>query len=292
MTLYIRTSIIIPTRNNEGTIFSTLKSVFDEIQANDEVIVVLNGSTDNTETIINQFSNDSRLKIIFSEPGRSRARNSGLHIAGGEFINFLDSDDEFIKGHVSRATNFLDNNPSYFAFADESLICQRDNKTKISIPYTDQINVHDLINTNIFEIASVVFRNRHIVYFLDSLEFNEDHIFWIENLLHKKVYFQKQVGSQKKITGQNTMLNYRSEMIGTRIVISAILQRDYGIIVEPNFFKTSWNIIKFLKCKAHLHQDLRALLYSEYKYQYLFASVLIHLPIFKFLIANRLKNHG
>lgn len=89
-----RVSVIIPTYNAEKTIESTLQSVLNQTWKNIEVIIVNDGSSDNTKNIISKYVDDPRINYIFQEnKGCSNAKNTGLKAATGDFIQYLDADD-------------------------------------------------------------------------------------------------------------------------------------------------------------------------------------------------------
>jgi glycosyltransferase involved in cell wall biosynthesis len=97
MTMQPFISIIIPAYNAEQYLTTTLTSVFNQTYTNFEVIVINDGSIDNTEAIlITLQQQEPRLKIISqTNQGISIARNTGIAQASGEFITFIDSDDRW-----------------------------------------------------------------------------------------------------------------------------------------------------------------------------------------------------
>lgn len=88
-------SVIIPAYNAEKTIERCLNSVINQTYNNLEIIVVNDGSTDNTETVVKSLAAvDGRVRLITIENGGvSHARNTGIDSAKGEYITFVDSDD-------------------------------------------------------------------------------------------------------------------------------------------------------------------------------------------------------
>ncbi|CAN5556217.1 glycosyltransferase [soil metagenome] len=101
-------SIIIPTYNRADFILETLESVFQQRYRNFEVIVIDDGSTDNTTEIINKIQ-DPRLRVTsIPNSERGAARNAGIRLAKGDYITFVDSDDLIY--------------PHYLTYALESLI--------------------------------------------------------------------------------------------------------------------------------------------------------------------------
>lgn len=88
-------SIIIPSYNRADTILKSVQSVLNQTYNNIEVIVVDDGSTDNTRAILQQIQ-DPRLKYVYQEnAGACVARNNGIDHARGDYIAFHDSDDTF-----------------------------------------------------------------------------------------------------------------------------------------------------------------------------------------------------
>lgn len=88
-------SIIIPIYNVEQYLPKTLENVLDQSFEEFELILVDDGSTDNSGKICDEFAyNDSRIKVIHQEnAGVSAARNTGIKVALGKYIGFVDSDD-------------------------------------------------------------------------------------------------------------------------------------------------------------------------------------------------------
>ena len=88
-------SIIIPCFNAEKTLENCLQSVVQQSYANLEIIIIDDGSTDETSLIYNKFqSNDERILVLKQQnSGVSKARNTGVKAATGDYICFVDSDD-------------------------------------------------------------------------------------------------------------------------------------------------------------------------------------------------------
>lgn len=96
-------SVVIPVYNAEKTLSSCLESVMNQTYANLEIIVVNDGSTDNSRTIIEDYAiEDSRIVVFEKEnAGLVQARKSGIDIASGKYIQYLDSDDTLHEDAVS-----------------------------------------------------------------------------------------------------------------------------------------------------------------------------------------------
>ncbi|KGE72383.1 glycosyltransferase family 2 protein [Limosilactobacillus reuteri] len=91
-------SVIIPAYNCEKTIIRAIRSTGVYLSNQIEVIVVNNGSTDNTETLIKkEAKNNKNIIYVESEKGVSNARNKGIEMVTAEWITFLDADDYLIN---------------------------------------------------------------------------------------------------------------------------------------------------------------------------------------------------
>ena len=101
-------SVIIPTYNSAILLPETLQSVLDQDIRDYEIIVVDDGSTDDTEKVLQPFM--KRIHYIRQENsgGPARPRNVGIHNARGKYLSFLDSDDVMLRGKLRRGAGFLD----------------------------------------------------------------------------------------------------------------------------------------------------------------------------------------
>ena len=94
-------SVIIPNYNGEKFIKEAIDSVLNQARVNVEVIVVDDGSTDNSKDLLEAYGN--RIKVFFQEnKGAPAARNLGIKNASADFIKFLDSDDVLTKDTLKR----------------------------------------------------------------------------------------------------------------------------------------------------------------------------------------------
>jgi glycosyltransferase involved in cell wall biosynthesis len=108
-------SIIVPTYNRADTIGRAIKSVQKQNIQDWELIIVDDGSTDDTVSVVDGI--DSRLKLIRQENrGFVHARNAGLQASTGKYIAFLDSDDEWLPYHLDLTVGFLE------AFPEEHFV--------------------------------------------------------------------------------------------------------------------------------------------------------------------------
>lgn len=112
-------SIVIPTYNRGYLIEPTINSILKSKNKDFEIIIVDDGSTDETEQIVEKFLSDRVFYHRKKNEERGAARNYGTRVARGKYINYFDSDDLMYVNHLSEAQNFINsqNNPEWFHLA-------------------------------------------------------------------------------------------------------------------------------------------------------------------------------
>jgi glycosyltransferase involved in cell wall biosynthesis len=96
-------SVVLPVFNRERSIGRAVQSVLRQTMSDLELVVIDDGSADHTSTVVSRYS-DPRLKFVklANNSGTSAARNAGISIARGEYIAFLDSDDEWLPDKLEQ----------------------------------------------------------------------------------------------------------------------------------------------------------------------------------------------
>ena len=131
-------SIIVPAYNVEKFIPRCIISLINQSLANIEIIIINDGSTDNTETICRQFANcDSRIKVVSqSNQKQGAARNKGIAIARGEYLSFVDADDWISIDFCEKMYNAAKSTNAQIACA--SIVRGNENHQKMLIEYFEQ----------------------------------------------------------------------------------------------------------------------------------------------------------
>lgn len=105
-------SIIMPVLNRKDTIMRAITSVINQTYVNWELIIVDDGSVDGTQKILEEMVQiDMRIKFVSNiyKKGVSGARNTGIKCSNGDYLAFLDSDDEWFEWHLLECMNALKN---------------------------------------------------------------------------------------------------------------------------------------------------------------------------------------
>ena len=123
-----KVSVIIPTYNRSKYVTKAIDSVLAQTYRDFEIIVVDDGSTDNTKEVLKPYTD--RIKYLYQEnTGVSAARNAGIRAAGGQWIAFLDSDDEWLPEKLSIQMDYLSRHNEIVAFITNVKFILPDNKS-------------------------------------------------------------------------------------------------------------------------------------------------------------------
>ena len=197
-------SIVIPAYNAEKYIEKTLESVFNQIFTDYEIIVVDDGSTDNTPNILTKYGDKITYIRQRNSGGPSSPRNRGIEIAKAEYIALFDSDDLMFEDKLRRQVNILDKNPEVSLVFSDFVILNEDGQQNKSMfekgPVKEIINsipqkkigcnvyrfeepIYDeILQNNFIGTSTVVFRKKDILeigIFNESLIGIEDRDMWL-----------------------------------------------------------------------------------------------------------------
>jgi glycosyltransferase involved in cell wall biosynthesis len=115
-----RVSVLIPTYNRAALLREALDSVFAQTFQDFEIIVVDDGSTDDTREVVGSYGPDVQYLFI-DHGGPARARNAGMQAARGEYLCYLDSDDLYYPHKLALQVDHLDRHPdSVMVYTDFS----------------------------------------------------------------------------------------------------------------------------------------------------------------------------
>lgn len=197
-------TVIVPCYNQSKYLPFTLESILNQSYQNWECIIIDDGSPDNTEDIAKIWCNkDKRFNYILQKNlGVSAARNKGISIANGDYVQFLDADDQLEVEKFEHQVHFLEQNPlvdiiygtsRYFFDGNNQLFAThfKGFSPAIELHYQDDNhNQLTVINTtNISTICATLYRKR---IFVDGLKFRdapyEDYLFHIECAFHKYLF--------------------------------------------------------------------------------------------------------
>jgi glycosyltransferase involved in cell wall biosynthesis len=182
----LRVSVIVPTYNYGGYLVDCVNSLFQQSEKNLEIIIVDDGSTDNTSEVVKSFN--GRVRYIYQEnKGLSAARNTGLKHASGDLVQLLDSDDLLGTDAIATKVEFLRRNPDVSVAVSPNYLFSSlgaDGRPVItgSWPlYRRSLDVH-LAHFNVAPVHAFLVRRdvtERVGYFDESLRACEDYDYWL-----------------------------------------------------------------------------------------------------------------
>lgn len=242
-------SVIVPVFNEQDYISATLDSIFNQNFEDYEIIVVDDGSTDDTLKIIEEKFADSDIahKIIHQKnSGVSAARNKGINEANGEYIVFVDGDDYLLTNHLSELYN------SDYDFSLIQMI-KKDNE-KLSNPHVydvDEIKAKDFIKLELgmevpFNFVQLSYKTdiirKNNLRFREDISYGEDSDFALRALI---------LGDSIKISNEITYyyIQHQESLINT----SKLKRFDFIPVLE--------DLAEFFRELSH--PDLVQLIYNS-----------------------------
>lgn len=185
----ILVTVIVPCYNVEKYIEKGLNSLINQTLKDIEIIVINDGSNDNTLKILNDFKkNDKRIRIIDKKnEGVSAARNIGLKEAKGKYICFMDSDDWLEKDFLEKMYNKISEN-DYDMVACDTYAIYPNKKKYIKSNINDNQDEKKLMIDAYTVIWNKIYKKEIIkdIYFDNSISFCEDVLFLYEVYLKVK----------------------------------------------------------------------------------------------------------
>jgi glycosyltransferase involved in cell wall biosynthesis len=185
-------SVIIPVYNREATVQRAIDSVLHQTRRSDEIIVVNDASTDNTQEILKRYGDHIKVISLSENSGPSRARNEGAKAAKSTWLAFLDSDDCWEKDKLENQTDYLRTYPFY-------QIIQSGEKWIRSGKRVNKCKHHEMTEGWIFEQSlercmispSGVLMRKSLIeqygYFDEGLPVCEDYDLWLKISRHHPV---------------------------------------------------------------------------------------------------------
>jgi len=270
-------SVIIPTYNRASLIPFTLNSVLEQTFFDFEVIIIDDGSTDNTTEIIQPYLADRRVyyyKIKNSE--RSAARNYGVQKSAGRYVTFLDSDDLFLPWHLKTAHQKIEetNSAPIFHLAYEILHSNghTDQLPELPSPVNEKLLEGNFLSCiGVFLQRDVALENR----FDENLSRSEDYELWMRIASRMPILIFNEVTSR--------LINHNERSVSTTDIKKLIEQSSsvsQKLTADPFFIKRfgnktgKFNSFRILYLSLHLAisgerwRATKGLLHTLYLYPY------------------------
>jgi hypothetical protein len=180
-------SVIIPTYNRRALLAEALESALHQTHINLEIIVIDDGSTDDTSDYVRGLDDDRIVYLPIEHQGHPGAtRNAGLERASGEFIAFLDSDDTWLPSKIETQLAALDVHPELdFVATDFFELPPRRSKTALGLTEPKRIIFEELLHACPIFNSSVLIRRKAVAAVGlqdETLQTCQDYEYWLRVL--------------------------------------------------------------------------------------------------------------
>jgi glycosyltransferase involved in cell wall biosynthesis len=219
-------TVIIPVYNGAKSLKKALESVLSQRYTYWELLVINDGSSDNSEEIILNFAKiDNRIKYIKNSNnlGIQKTRNIALGMAQGEYIAEIDQDDEWLDvDKLKKQVDFLDSNKDY-ALVGTGVIVVDENEIEIArylMPENDREIRNKILRRNCFIHSSVMYRTKAIIdiggYTVEKM--SEDHDLWLRighlgKFYNLQEYCVKYLYSPKGYNSQDKFVRLKQNLL-------------------------------------------------------------------------------
>lgn len=263
-----KVSVIIPVFDAENTLSNAIESVLKQTYSNFEIILIDDGSTDNSAEIISQFLSVNPQIISLKTKGRTgagAARNLGIAQAGGRYIAFLDSDDLWLPTKLEKQIKQLESTTDAVISVTQYQVFKDDLVYEPVIEVCDKVNYEDLLRYNSLGNLTVV---------IDSWKLTEP-------LKLSEIKKRQDWASWLQILKKTGMYAYGiKEVLALYRLSATSLSAD-----KKSVLKYNWKVLRSLEKQGIFKSTYCFLCYALYnlKKKWKFASVKKTKPLSNFL---------
>jgi glycosyltransferase involved in cell wall biosynthesis len=251
-------SVIIPTYNRASVIARAVNSVLNQTYSNLECIVIDDASSDNTEDVIRNITDDRLVYIKHdTNTNASSARNTGLKTANGEYIAFQDSDDEWLTSKLEKQLNLIESLPPEYGM----VYCWQDYYDGNNLIHTHHMTNSGMLFPSILTrimtggAQTLLFKKEILVkvgLFDERILNGDDQDFIRRVAKHCYISYVPEVLAK-------VYINHNSE---TRLSDNKIKKNNFDLILSYNL------ALEKFKDTFNKRPDLKAYVYSSIAYQY------------------------
>lgn len=249
-------SIIIPCYNSERTVLETIDSAVNQTYTNIEIIVIDDGSTDNSLNIIKNRAVGQQNLFVFSKSnaGLPATRNFGFTKSKGEYIVFLDSDDLLSTTFVSECMQVIAADPSLSMVCTQAKFFERESGLCVHPKYSFKLLLMKNCLTATALVNSAFFKD--IGMYDENLKFAEDWELWIRlfskypnnHRIEKPLFYYRRRNTKDSMTDRNLKESRKTEGLAALYIYNKHydLYSEHGLDMT-NLLHSHVDVDKFKK---------------------------------------------
>ncbi len=240
-------SIITPTYNRAHYLKYAIDSVLAQTYTEFELIIIDDGSTDATATLVEPYLSDSRFKYIkTSNQGQALARNTGLEHAKGEYISFLDSDDRWFADKLEKSVNTLKNNSQFDILYADRLTIDGVGEGSVTSSYnikrySGRISKY-LLRDNCVSFSTTLVR--HMCFdemggFNPEDRLNEDYDLWLRFSTQYQFYYLRDNLSFYRVSDGQVSDNAEDRLLANEALLNEFIAKHVNLLSQKDI-KQGW----------------------------------------------------
>ncbi|MCH2159016.1 MAG: glycosyltransferase [Oleiphilaceae bacterium] len=239
-------SVVVASYNMAPYICQTIHSLINSSYHNIEIVVVDDGSTDDTRQKLAGFLDDQRVTYIFQEnSGQTRAKNRGIEVSKGAFIAFCDADDYWVEDKLERQLPLFDDQDVGVVYSEVSYINSEGVIYEKEAPYQRYSGniTNKLLVKNFVPFGTAIFRRECIEtsgVFNESYKMGIDWDLWLRFSLDWKFSFlPSKTYIYREWEGQ--MSNNHRGRYESAFIILTNFETEYGDRLNPDDLRLAWS---------------------------------------------------
>lgn len=248
-----KVSVVTPTYNRSRFLLEAVASVLAQTYADLELIIVDDGSVDDTRKVLEPFLADNRVRYFYQEnQGQSYARNLALEHAVGDYIAFLDSDDMWAPDKLEKQLAILRARPEVdIVHGDEAMIDEQGDVISLENMerYSGRIT-RRLLADNSVSITTALVRQRCFAEtggFDTSVGVADDYELWLRFSARYFYHYEPGIVAFYRVMADQISSDKRRRFAANELIIREFLARD-GEILSPS--ERRWGLARYYSRKA------------------------------------------
>ncbi|MFQ5964295.1 MAG: glycosyltransferase [Candidatus Scalinduaceae bacterium] len=269
-------SVIIPTYNRPDMLKEALKSVLSQTYQNFEIIVV-NDAGEDVKAVIDALNYDGKIVYIKHKDNRglSAARNTGLKVARGTYIAYLDDDDIYYPNHLETLEGFLETSNYKVAYTDayqafQTWITDKYVTTEKKVTYRFDFDRNRFLVCNYIHISTIIHRKNlldEVGFFDESLDVHEDWEFCIRLSQYCDFYHIKSITTEFRTRNDGTNMT-TSEHLPFLKTLRLIHSRYSHLVTDNCILEDQKRVEKSLTREVEIETSNSSIKHYEHLHRY------------------------
>lgn len=268
-----KVSIIIPFFNRQHLVIKSIKSAQQQTHNNIEIILINDGSNEKINELEKYIKGDNRIRYIKLDKnyGSGYARNVGIKNATGEYIAFLDSDDEFLNTKIEKQLRIMLRNKGVFSHTSYIRKDENNREKILNIGNVKGIVYPQIIGGCAIATPTVMIKTEYLrkngFYYQGNLSLGEDICFYIKILENINVLGINEPLSIVNVNPKSSAYDYKKQLEGLKNIIEFILNDKKAREYTFEIYRIMKEYINVYNCFTNQRNELELLLSEIEKYK-------------------------